>query len=210
MGGRSTETEIKIQLRDEASWQALCQLLGTPASEIVQHNHFFDTADGALGRQQLTLRVRDEGDRAWITVKGAKRRIGDAVVRLEDEAALDIEVWRAVQRGEQRLEQIAAPPLTALGRQVALDGLTQLVEFENLRRGYRWSVAGRPLLLEVDRTRFADGAVDHEIEVELDDADDGELLAAVTTGLRALLDRIGQPYLVQPRGKFSRALQHRG
>ncbi|MBN2359606.1 MAG: CYTH domain-containing protein [Deltaproteobacteria bacterium] len=209
MGGAGTETEIKLQLDDESAWQRLCQALGPPASEVVQRNHFFDTPDGELARLKLALRVRDEGDRAWVTVKGPKQRCGDAVRRFEDEAAVEVEAWRAIARGERGLDRLAAAPLAALVGRVALERLVEVVRFENLRRSYPLAVAGRDLVLEIDRTVFADGAVDCEIEVEIDDAGDAELVTAVTTAVRDLLERVGLRYRIQPRGKLTRALQRR-
>ena len=82
----STETELKLATRPE-HLPALRQLIearaGTPSEETRLVATYFDTPDGVLARQGLTLRVREEAGRFIQTVKSGGGSNGAALVRGE-------------------------------------------------------------------------------------------------------------------------------
>ena len=55
------ETELKLLLPNRAAWQRIRAALG-PGRVVVQVNHFFDRADGALAAARIAVRLRSEGE----------------------------------------------------------------------------------------------------------------------------------------------------
>jgi inorganic triphosphatase YgiF len=82
----STETELKLATRPE-HLPALRQLIearaGSPSEETRLIATYFDTPDGVLAWQNLTLRVREEAGRFIQTVKSGDGSKGAALVRGE-------------------------------------------------------------------------------------------------------------------------------
>jgi triphosphatase len=66
----SSETEIKLDLSDEATESLLgSHLLGEPAKIVKQRSIYFDTRDRALWQEGYTLRIRQVGEARMQTVK---------------------------------------------------------------------------------------------------------------------------------------------
>ena len=82
----STETELKLATQPE-HLPVLRQLIearaGSPSKETQLIATYFDTPDGVLARQGLTLRVREEAGRFIQTVKSGGGSKGAALVRGE-------------------------------------------------------------------------------------------------------------------------------
>lgn len=66
---KKTEHERKRMLSRE-DYDALCGLLGQlPASDVTQINHYYDTPDGRLRQENITVRVRGKNGSLFGTVK---------------------------------------------------------------------------------------------------------------------------------------------
>jgi hypothetical protein len=200
--GNEFEREFKYRIPDEERFQALVKRLGgAGARPVTQRNHFFDTRRASLRAHEFALRLREEDGRCTLTLKGPARGPVAAVTARE-------EVERAVGAAEAHAIRAGArDPLEALGRAggdgplharaLAFLGGQQLVaqgSFENERT--RIGPSALPgvtslLLFELDRTRFPDGRVDFELEVEIGPEEDSTRVAAALEALLRILDACG-------------------
>jgi uncharacterized protein YjbK len=193
MGG-VTETEFKLALPDEQARQRLLAALGCgPGVTFRQTNHFFDSPERSLRRHEIALRLRQAEGRHELALKGPRRAAGSTALheRQELELVLTAEEAQAILGGTRSplapfLELDPRPELVRTARELAAGRpLLHLGSFENerTRLGPIAFAGGPALALELDRTAFPAGRVEHELEVELRAEDAG----LVEPELRALL-----------------------
>jgi inorganic triphosphatase YgiF len=192
------ETELKLRLPDDAARQRLLALLLRPGIALpepsLQENHFFDTEDDALRRNECALRLRAEDGRWELALKGPALSTGDAAlhVRGEEQRTLDARAAAAVLDGSRSPLDLLLEtrPQASLVRRVReLVGREPLVpkgsfRNERLRLGPEQLARAWELCLELDRTTFPGGTIDQELEVELRES---RQAPAVLAALRALL-----------------------
>jgi uncharacterized protein YjbK len=205
--GRGEEREFKLGIPDEEALRALVDRAGgrvDPPAE--QENHFFDSAASGLRARKIGLRIRLEGDRFWLTLKGPVSATRDSAlaVRAELEVALNEARARAALEGAlpivallDLLEPAAIHPgqeaLLEAARAVAHEApLLPIGSFRNVRtRVHTVLQAGGeavPAVLEFDRTEFGSDDVRREVEVEVDaDAP----LEAIRSALERLFASVG-------------------
>ncbi len=196
------EVEIKLGLRRAGDLPRLLEALPSPRHVLVQANHYFDTARGALSAARIMLRVREERIQGATTgtavaaAKRRKRRQSRARFEAEEiEHELSPEVWQAVAKGTTNLAELDNPVVNWVRAEVApVDTLMVLGVVHNVRT----VIPYEGFTLEVDRTTFQDGTVDVEVEVETLDVD----------GARAVVQRVatgaGVPLFEQTKGKHRR------
>jgi len=179
MASGHQEIELKRLLVGEAAADRLIAALGARVRhEKRQVNHVFDTNDRRLDSERYAVRLRRENGSALVTVKGPGRHVGGSTdVKTEAEASVEPDVAEGIVAG--RIDPVAAlmsrlpdPAYEDLwrGLEHARQGrsLHRLGSFENVRRTVPVALpSGLVLAVEVDRTRFPDGRVDEEIEIEL-------------------------------------------
>lgn len=174
----SQEIELKRRLVGPDAAERLLALLGPVASDVEQVNHVFDTADQALHRARHSLRLREEPGRFILTAKGPSRGVGGSVsTRAEAEAEIEPELARRLLAGQgdplgelrRRVTDAAFESLWAgLEQARASQPLGKLGQFQNRRRAVQVAISPElRLTVEVDRTRFPNGRVDDEVEIEL-------------------------------------------
>ncbi len=73
---RLHELEIKISIdsdkRFEQVYDTCNQLFGSPISHLKQLDEYFDTLDGQLKKQDLVVRIRSNGERETVALKGPR------------------------------------------------------------------------------------------------------------------------------------------
>jgi len=197
----ATEHELKLLLRDEAQWEYVRRALGPPLRVLDQRNTYLDTPDGRLSRDRTCMvRVREESGRFWLQVKDRARRAGSTVTSRERSAALAPDAARDLLAGRVPLRDMAEPLCRAVAAEIGAD-LRPAGRVENHREVY---VLPGGYQVELDRTRFPDGHVDCEIEIEL-----GPNQTAAAA--RRALEAQGVPAgLLRPSPtKYERFLAHR-
>ena len=84
------EIEIKYAPVSYAQFVAIADDLGLTDEEIIRMSaDYFDTADGFLSENKISLRHRAENDISVYTMKCSLRNIGGVAVREEEEIATD-------------------------------------------------------------------------------------------------------------------------
>jgi hypothetical protein len=172
------EIELKRRLVGFDAADRLLEVLGPVATDVEQVNHVFDTPDQSLHRSRHSLRLREEAGRFILTAKGPSRGVSGSVsTRTEAESEIEPDVARRLLAGQ-------GDPLSELRRRAtdaAFDGLWEgleqaragqplgeLGQFHNRRRSVHVLVSPElSLCVEVDQTRFPNGRVDEEVEIEL-------------------------------------------
>ena len=203
----AVEREFKLRIPDAERFRALlARFEGVPRSRVRQVNHFFDTDARALRAARLALRLREEDGRFALALKGPQLSGSGALAEREEvEREIEPRAAESVLVGERcPLATLAALAPGALVREararVGDPALRRLGSFENerLRLGplaFPPGSAGPALVFELDETRFPDGSVEHELELELPaGADD----AAIEQELRALFASLGLPFESAP------------
>lgn len=214
-GSRGQETEWKLGIPDEATFEALVREAGGRCEPpALQENVFFDTPQGALRRRHIGLRLRREGDAVTLTAKGpaaASARHAALAERAEIEAPVDPErAGRVLERGEplEPLLDLFEPAagedvpaaralLATLREAIAGSRLQRLGSFRNERVRVSTALrapeggAPREVVLEFDRTDFGAGVVEREVELEVDEAGDPGAADALGRALHALFERVG-------------------
>ncbi len=205
------EVEFKVRVRSEDDFDALARLAtgsaGGSERTVIQENHFFDTADGALREAGYALRLRIEEKRRLLTAKGPSSRAEDGLTERPEE-----EVLVEPAEAERILSGAVSPLAVLVARTGSHSRLLELVgswagrrplvhvgSFKNVRRYVGPVELGdgmsrTEVMLEMDRTEFPDGSVDHEIEVEVD----SKAAEPCRAGLSDLLDRAGIPWETAP------------
>ena len=208
------EVEFKLRLSGEADLTALADHLdglhdALAAKAALQVNHFFDTSDWALRGHGCTLRLREEEGRFVVTAKGPGERAADGALTVRPEEEVQVDASRARQILSGRLSPLEALRArhggedTTLSARVAATvgdrALAHVGTFRNERRRTPPLVLDGPdgpleLSLEIDRTEFPLGRVDHELEVEVP----AQLAPAAEAALRSLFGRASLPWRSAP------------
>ncbi len=199
------ERELKLALT-ETQARRLEQRLGPPDRVTRQLNHYFDTPDGALRRAQCGLRLRSEDDQRYLlTLKGPSRSDAGLVERFEAECELTRDEAGALLADGIDVARTRLALPQPLATHAGGMHCVQLGALENERRSWQLSAFG--LVLEIDRTRHADGTLECELELEFD-APAGSEAAALAWVRRQLADA-GVPWRPQTRSKLQRFLERR-
>lgn len=193
------EVEVKLRLEDRAEYERLCRGMGTPEDAWEQVNHYFRSEDGRIPGEEGVIRLRLEKGRAAFTVKLGSLKDGLADAQEYEEAwsgppevpPSSSTIWETGHPGMKALEQ-------RFGRRFALVWVGKMV---NRRTLYR---SDEGLGLEVDASRYPDGAEDYEVEVETDEPERDRRL------LELLLKRLGIRFVPQTATKYQRFLEHLG
>ncbi|MFQ3623229.1 MAG: CYTH domain-containing protein [Acetobacteraceae bacterium] len=201
MASDGIEREFKLLLADRRERAAIEALLPPARRRLHQRNVFLDTADRAIGRSGLSLRLRDQDGTWWLTAKGPCRecRFGLSA-RPEAERQLRAPLAAHVLAGTVDplpFVRRAAPAHLAIALAEAMAEASAgrpvlpVGEFRNER-----SVVPVPLpdgrfgVLALDRTLL--DAATEQFEIELEVEDDGAAPAA-REWLSGLLARAGVP-----------------
>ncbi len=194
------EVEFKLSLPDEEACERLLALLPPSireAAPVLQVNHFFDTSSGELRKCELALRLRSEGDRYMLALKGPRAGAAGALhARPEEEVEIPAPEATAILGGARSpLEALheRLPDSELVQSALALVGsrpLSHLGAFRNERRRIGPVTPIGPgradaLVFELDRTLFPGERLEHELEVEVEAAD----APAIEAELRALFRR---------------------
>jgi len=205
LGGR-IEREFKLRIPSGAALAELRARLGGPvAHPVLQVNHFFDTEGRALGGARIALRLRSEtapstGTTFVLALKGPLlAEASSLAARPEAELALTESAARGLLSGARSpIELLRTSSLSEsalVRRACALAGgepVRRLGAFENERTRvgplrFPPGSPGPPLVFELDRTRFPDASLEHELEVELPaDARPAEVERALSDLLSSL------------------------
>lgn len=111
------EIELKLTLSEAdiralAASPAFAELTGGKFTTRLLRSVYFDTSDGALGREQISLRIRDTGDSRIQTVKldGGLTKGLSQTLEYENEIAGDIPDLSLISDGEvaRRIEAVLA------------------------------------------------------------------------------------------------------
>lgn len=232
MTGPREEIEIKLALADAAAFARVLAHLdphGT-APVLIQENLFFDTADLALRHAGRTLRLRNEraqpnlrGGTFTLTLKGPRAGApteGPLAVRSEHELAVPAVRARALRGGTldplRLFEEDDDPEHAALAAacRAALRGGIPKPQggFTNERRPIALSFplpgGDAPLVVELDRTTFGEGDVEHELEVEVAHVDDATAVEATLRTLLADLGLDGRAVAGKASRYFARRVAH--
>lgn len=190
------EKELKIRLEGRPDHERLERLLGTPEHEAEQVNAYLDTDDRAFQEHRIMARIRDEGHGLRLTVKWGAVHTDGYFQAQEEEADLDSETPELALSGGEAAAVLAriCPPAKAL----PLERLTVLGRLNNRRQ--RYSV--EDFELELDSSRYGDGAEDFELELET------ERPEAAAELIRRLLAQCGARGVPQTQSKYERFLDH--
>lgn len=191
------ERELKLRLQDGEAAGLLARVLGEPFEIVEQLNVYLDTRARQVASSRSMVRLRREGGRWSLTYKRGLRVQAGYFEAREVEvplAALPQTDWSEL--GLSGLEDLA--PLEALRADGVPGELAISGEVHNRRSRYRLSQGE---VLELDRTRFPDGRVDWEVEVETRRPDE-------VRGLLAdLAQRAGILFEEQDKTKYERFLE---
>ena len=119
--------------------------------DVIQTNHYFDTPELSLHKQNITLRVRQIDDKYVFQKKTHGAASGSLLTSAEEER-----------------------PINELPDRLKLDGHTYALQggMTTHRKSYVLSNVSQ---LDLDENLYS-GVVDYEIEIETDDPDDTALL----------------------------------
>lgn len=201
------EIEIKLDLGSFTNYLKLIGFLGQVDREEQQVNAFFDTEDGRLSSSGWALRIRSDDHRGFVTLKSRESKHDHAAVRSEIEAEITRSEALDVVNLKRDVMSLDAHPIEYVRREWGSLELTKLVHFENTRQYKAFKFGDYMYDLEIDTTRFADGSVEYELEVELPDESQ---VVTVSDRLRKLFGSLDIPFAPQADTKFARALAKSG
>jgi uncharacterized protein YjbK len=199
----NVEIEIKLNLGSFTNYLKLVGFLGNIDSEDRLVSAFFDTEDRRLAAGGWALRVRVHRDRGLVTVKGVPTETGSAVLRQEIEAEVPRSAALELVNLQHDVMSLSVEPVAFLTEKFSGLSLARLVRFTTQRQRKAFRIDEDTYVFEIDRTEFADGSVDYELEVELPDP---QAISTVENYLRRLFTSLDIPFEKQGKSKLARAL----
>ena len=189
------ERELKFLL-SASDYEALRSFAGPSATQLEQHNHYFDSRERVLrDHAGASLRIRGEGPPwAWeLTLKvGTRVDQGYFEAHEWNEALAEDQAHALVEGGAAWPWE--SEPLRHFERLFGQRQLVRLGSVENVR--IRVPLFGDEVA-ELDKTRFPDGSVDYELEIETEDP----------RAVRGFLSERGWDFPNQSKTKFRRFLE---
>ena len=209
------ELEAKLVARDAALLDSLAEL---PAigdftvqhvGERALHDRHFDTTDQALGSRGIGLRIREQDDQSYFTLKWPNTASGSLYDRPELELPVSRSAWRRVRELLQQAGVHLTPRAnraTDPERWLEADGLRLTQERWTRRTVLIACRNGRPFAeLALDRVRYRFGIYEvafNEVEIEAIGGDELDVLAVARLLERSYPDRLAP----SQRGKYARGL----
>ncbi len=199
------EIEIKVDLGSFSNYLKLLGHLGSTGQEEHQQNFFFDTTDHLLKNRGWALRLRTTDSQAFVTLKGTTSQAGAAAVREEIESEIPLALGGQVARSEKSILMVIAEPIERIRPLVQERELIPLISFDNFRKTHPYRLNDGEYQFEVDRTEFADGHVDYELEIEVEAH---TKVYGLVHELSRLFASLEIPFVLQTESKLARALDH--
>lgn len=196
-GTSALEVEYKACILDRSAFQDLLAALPAAPRCTDQLNVYIDSKSAELAGARSTLRLRVTADRAELTVKSRRSVTGASWIADERTLPVDRDAARAWLSGDRA----ALDPLRFAGLAGRSPGDAVVVAWS---RTLRHTCAVDGVDVELDETRFGDGTVDWEIEIEHSDRD---VAAAIAQRLAVAA---GVQLVAQDVSKSRRARLHRG
>lgn len=201
---QAVEIEIKVKLSSFMDYLKLVGYLGQIESEDHHVNGFFDTEDRQLAKGGWALRIRAEDHRGLVTAKSVSQDFGIAAIRQEIEAEIPRSTATDVLALHTDILSLEVLPIEFIKSKFPTAQLAKLIQFENTRQKKLFRIGDHNYLLEVDTTRYNDGSVEYELEVELSNP---ELISTVEDHLHKLFTSLEIPFEKQADSKFARGLK---
>ena len=199
------ENEIKLDLQSERNYRRLIAYFCEEKTENKLENYFFDTDDRALSKSGWALRIRKESGGLRVTAKGPPGTApAGLIVRPEIESFLSDDDIAGFMASGIEAPRIPAEIADHLDKLIAGKILRMTTAFTTWRTTVRCRADDSELRFEIDRTVFADGTADYELEVELSDAGQYDL---AMTAIKSIFRRSGIPLRPQGESKLARALR---
>jgi len=177
-----------------------------------------DSAAASKGADSQSAGSEDSyaEESALLALKGPSRRVAGAIHRLDLEAPMDPALWHRIRKeGRVPLAQLKGPAARQAAALLPSEAVLRVrVAFDNRRSVHGVPLAGEARDLLLDRTAFATGEVDHEIEVEIllpeppEDPRSSLLIHALRLDLKRLLGAASLVAHTSSSGKLSRALAY--
>ncbi|MCO4761086.1 MAG: CYTH domain-containing protein [Myxococcales bacterium] len=216
MSAPHAEIELKLVLADDLSYGLLRSWLDAHATafEAVQDNRYLDTADRALARRRMMLRVRLTPAKVVCTAKAGAHMVDGLMQVSEWQRPMDDALAQTWRRGRSSCELSELPIARSLvdGPLRDLSGAMSrtfhvLGAMQTTRRAYEVACEdlglppGPKVILELDHTLFPAGAERYELEIEHPDA------AQIRSAATALLDSLGVQWHPAERSKYQQFLE---
>jgi uncharacterized protein YjbK len=188
MTSPSREIEFKFGLHDKQAFVQLVAHMNLPEAllneGVVQVNHFFDSQALCLHKKHFVIRLREEKEKYFLTIKGeqALQQKGGSVLsdRVEEEVSIPRQAAEDLLHGRISPQQAindhfktrSASILQMIKTACNDQDLVHIGEFSNVRihlPPVTLVVANtnEKLVFELDTSTFPDGSVEYEIEIEI-------------------------------------------
>ena len=199
------EIEIKLDLQSEENYNKLIERFGIKVKPARQENYFFDSANMDLSKNGWALRLRVEENKSSLTLKGkAAKSSGGLAIRDEIEVLIPDETAQKYVINGLKDANIPDEIAQIIRPIVNPRDLIQKLYFVNNRYRVNFSGGDIDLLFEIDKTEYADGSIDYELEIELEDQ---LFYQKALGGITTFLDSVQIVSVFQKHSKFARALK---
>ncbi len=198
------EIEVKIKLESFTDYLKLIGALGPIDREEHQVNAFFDSPERKLSQAGYALRVRSSDQQGSVTLKSLVSQSDAVATRREIIGEIAPGLARSLIFGQTDLMELDIEPVAIIREKFPGLRLSRLLQFRNNRQVKQYRLGDYDLALEIDKTEFADGSVEYELEIELDDESQFQ---PVQDSLRRMFNSLVIAFASQTKSKFERALQ---
>lgn len=209
MTTHAREIEFKFAVENRQAFNRLLDYLNLPETlldeGITQTNHFFDSDALCLHADHFVIRLRQQGDKNILTIKGESQpdKNADSILtnRIEEEAELTPETARALLRGsitprqviEMAFEHQSSSILQLIESACHEKTLAHIGKFRNVRIhlppvNLSLGDTDTEVEFELDSSTFPDGSVEYELEVEITEYSDA---VKIESALVSLLGQAG-------------------
>ncbi len=198
------EIEIKLNLLNEHNFNRLTEYFGKNIVQTKQENFFYDTADKALSKTDWVLRIRRTQSDIIATLKGKAIENNDGLtVRPEFNESVSLDILKKRYDTSIDLADLPANIINLVKNLPVSDKLERTISFVNYRSRAILQHKDIELTFEIDKTIYADGSTEYELEIELLDR---KLFETVVEIIRNLFEKLEIPFQTEEKSKYAKAL----